>query len=118
MTPCYEFVMHPFLIMPAWCQATLPLSFGGLGLHEASCVSPAVFIGSCLSSQSLCTQLLSYFYGSVPSFPPIPGRELAFVYLSFLTGGPLPVVDNPSKVQHNFQHSMDLHRYSSLLIVF
>ena len=45
----------------AWCQATLPLSFGSLGLHKASCVSPAALLAFVShSSQSLCTQLLSY----------------------------------------------------------
>ena len=33
----------------AWHQATLPLSLGGLGLHEASCVSPAAFLGAALA---------------------------------------------------------------------
>ena len=115
MTLCLGFVTHLSLLYNAWCQATLPLSLGGLSLHKVSCVSSATFIGSCLSSQSLCTQLLPYFQGYVPSIPPIPGMKSASVYLSSLTGSPLPVVDNPSKAQHIFQYSVDLHCYSSLL---
>ena len=43
----------------AGCQATLPLSFGSLGLRKASCVSPAALLAfASHSSQSLCTQLL------------------------------------------------------------
>ena len=96
--------MHLFLIM----LGIKPLcpSLWGFGLLEASCVYPTAFISSCLSSQSLCTQLLSSFCGSVPSFPSIPGRESTFVYPSSLTGGPLPVVENPSKAQYIFQYSV------------
>ena len=99
----------------AWCQATLPLSLGGLGLREASYVSPAAFLGCCLSSQHLCTQLLSSFHGTAPSFLSIPGKESATVYLSSSSGGALPDVDHPSKAQHIFQHSIDVHQYSALL---
>ena len=45
----------------SWLQATLPCSLGGLGLCEASRASPAAFLGYCVSSFSLCSQLLSSF---------------------------------------------------------
>ena len=69
-------------------------------MHEESCVSPAAFIGSCFSSQSLCTQFVNLLSRLCPSFPPIPGTESTSVYLSSLTGGPLPVVDNAFKAKH------------------
>ena len=81
----------------AWFQATLPLSFGGLGLREASYVSPAAFLGCCVGSQNLCTQLLASFSDSNISFPSIPGVESATTCLS--------PVDHPSEAQSVFQHS-------------
>ena len=94
----------------AWRQATLPLSLGGLGLREASCVSPAAFLGSCVGSQGLCARLLALFHDSTVTFPSIPGEDSASTYLSsLLSGGPLPPVDHPSKAQSIFQqHSLDL----------
>ena len=91
----------------AWHQATLPLSLGGLGLCEASCVSPAAFLGSCVGSQELCYQLLASFHDSAVSFPAIPGGESAITCLSsLLSGGDPPPVDHPSKAQSVFQHSV------------
>ena len=82
-------------------------------LHEASHVSPTAFLGCCIWSQNLCTQLVASFSDSNISFPSIPGVE--YHLLSSLSGGPLPPVDHPSKAQSVFQHSVDLHHFSSLL---
>ena len=68
----------------AWHQA---LCLGSLGLHKASCVSPAAFLGSCVGSQELCHQLLASFHDSAVSFPAIPGGELATTCLSSLLSG-------------------------------
>ena len=45
----------------SWLQATLPCLLGGLSLHEASRASSAPFLGCCVSSFALCSQLLSSF---------------------------------------------------------
>ena len=50
---------HSSLSDEAWCQASLPISLGGLGLREAQSVSPLAFIGSCNSSRDLVKRLLS-----------------------------------------------------------
>ena len=72
-------------------------SHGGLGLREASCISPAAFLGSCVGSQGLCTRLLALFCDSTITFLSIPGGDSASTYLSsLLSGGPLSPVDHPS----------------------
>ena len=68
--PLWLFIMDLQCIYFWSCLASghfAPL-FESLSLHKVPCVSPAAFIGSCLSSQSLCIQLLSSFCGSVLSF--------------------------------------------------
>ena len=50
---------HSSLSDEAWCQASLPITLGGLGLREAQSVSPLAFIGSCNSSRDLVKRLLS-----------------------------------------------------------
>ena len=47
-------------VMPYPIKPTI-YPFGGLGLHEASHVSPAAFLGYCIGLQNLCTQLLASF---------------------------------------------------------
>ena len=48
----------------SWLQATLPSSFGGFGLRGALRASLAAFLGSCVSSFTLCSDLLSTYCGA------------------------------------------------------
>ena len=54
-----EILSHSSLSDEAWCQASLPITHGGLGLREAQSVSPFAFIGSCNSIRDLVKRLLS-----------------------------------------------------------
>ena len=79
------FVMSPFLSCLA--SGYLAPFFWGLGLCEASCVPLAalIFLGSCLSSQDLCTHFaipVTRFYYL------LPGKDLAIAYWTPLSGGP------------------------------
>ena len=46
-----EILSRSSLSDEAWCQASLPITPGGLGLREAQSFSPLAFIGSCNSSE-------------------------------------------------------------------
>ena len=50
---------HSSLSDEAWCQASLPITLGDLGLRKAQSVSSLAFIGSCNSSRDLVKRLLS-----------------------------------------------------------
>ena len=50
---------HSSLSDEAWCQASLPITLGDLGLRKAQSFSPLAFIGSCNSSRDLVKRLLS-----------------------------------------------------------
>ena len=54
-----EILSRSSLSDEAWCQASLPITLGGLGLREAQSVSPLAFIGNCNSSRDLVKRLLS-----------------------------------------------------------
>ena len=66
----------------SWLQATLPCSLGGLGLRGAHRSSSAAFLGCCVSSFTLCSELLSTYSGSSIPISSIPGKELAISRLS------------------------------------
>ena len=110
---CLSRVVMPLCLIELGAKLrTLPLSLGGLGLREASCVLPAAFLGSCVGSQGLCARLLALFHDSTVTFPSIPGRDSASTNLSsLLSGGPLPPVDHQSESQSIFQHSLDFHNF-------
>ena len=58
------FIIHCLTsVMPYPIKPTIYhlCTFGGVGLHEASHVSPAAFLGYCIGLQNLCTQLLASF---------------------------------------------------------
>ena len=102
----------------SWLQATLPCSLGGLGLREASRASPAAFLGCCISSFALCSQLLSTFSGSTITLSSIPGEELAIAHLSaLLSGTSVPEVPDSqlSEAQRIFQSQLDACQSNSLL---
>ena len=54
-----DILSHSSLSDEAWCQASLPITLGGLGLREAQSVSSLAFIGSCNSSRDLVKRFLS-----------------------------------------------------------
>ena len=102
----------------SWLQATLPCSLGGLGLREASQASPAAFLGCCVSSFALCSQLLSSFSGYSITLSSIPGKELAITCLSAsFSGTPVPEVpaSQLSEAQRIFQSQLDACQSNSLL---
>ena len=102
----------------SWLQATLPCSLGGLGLRGAYRASSAAFLGCCISSFALCSQLLSAYSGSSISISSIPGKELAISCLSALLSG-TPIMEVPasqfSEAQRLYQFQLDTCQSSSLL---
>ena len=101
----------------SWLQATLPCSLGGLSLREASRASPAAFLGCCVSSFALCSQLLSSFSGYSITLSSIPGEELAIAHLSASLSGTLePEVpaSQLSEAQRIFQSQLDPCQSNSL----
>ena len=102
----------------SWLQATLPCSLGGLGLRGAHRASSAAFLGCCISSFALCSQLLSAYSGSSISISSIPGKELAISCLSALLSG-TPIMEVPasqfSEAQRLYQFQLDTCQSSSLL---
>ena len=102
----------------SWLQATLPCSLGGLGLRGAHRASSAAFLGCCISSFALCSQLLSAYSGSSISISFIPGKELAISCLSALLSG-TPIMEVPasqfSEAQRLYQFQLDTCHSSSLL---
>ena len=99
----------------SWLQATLPCSLGGLGLRGAHRASSAAFLGCCISSFALCSQLLSTYSGSSIPISSIPGKELA---ISCLLSG-TPIMEVPasqfSEAQRLYQFQLDTCQSSSLL---
>ena len=51
------------LIGPAWSKASLPISFGGLGVRQTSLFASAALIGSLDQSKELVSDIL----GHIPS---------------------------------------------------
>ena len=102
----------------SWLQATLPSSFGGLGLRGALRASLAAFLGSCVSSFTLCSDLLSTYCGASISISSIPGKDIATSCLSALLSG-TPVLEVPasqfSKAQRLYQFQLDTYQSNLLL---
>ena len=101
----------------SWLQATLPCSLGGLGLREASWASPAAFLGCCVSSFALYSQLLSSFSGYSITLSSILSEELAIISLSaLLSGTPVPGVpaSQLSEAQWIFQSQLVAFQSNSL----
>ena len=114
---CPLFVMLLFFDQ-AWLQATLHCSLGGLGLCEAFRASLVAFLGCCVSSSALCSQLLSTFSGGSVTLSSIPGEELAIARLSaLLSGASVPEVSASqlSEAQLIFQFHLDTCQSNSLL---
>ena len=115
---CHRFVTPPFLISPGFRLPCLVPLHGGLGLRGAHRASSAAFLGCCISSFALCSQLLSAYSGSSISISSIPGKELAISCLSALLSG-TPIMEVPasqfSEAQRLYQFQLDTCQSSSLL---
>ena len=111
-------ICNAFISDQSWLQATLPCSLGGLGLCGAHRASSAAFLGCCISSFALCSQLLSTYSGSSISISSIPGKEFAISCLSTLLSG-TPIIEVPasqfSEAQRLYQFQLDTCQSSSLL---
>ena len=76
------------------------------------------FLGCCISSSALCSQLLSTFSGGSVTLSSIPGEELAIARLSAsLSGASVPEVSASqlSEAQQIFQFHLDTCQSNSLL---
>ena len=117
---CLSSICHASISDQAWLQATLPCSLsGGLGLREAVRASSAAFLGCCVSSSALCSQLLSTFSGDSATLPSVPGEELAIARLSaLLSGAAVPEVSASqlSEAQQIFQFHLSVIKGSWLSI--
>ena len=103
----------------SWLQATLPSSFGGLGLRGALRTSLAAFLGSCVSSFTLCSNLLSTYCGASISISSIPGKDIATsgCLSASLSGTPVLEVSASqfSKAQQFYQFQLDTYQSNLLL---
>ena len=107
-TLCHRFVMHPFLIMLG-IRPLCPSLWGIVFLHLSLLAVVLVHRVFVLNCYLTVLPWLCHFFSTY-------SREGVSFCLSVLFDQwSLPVVDNPSKAQHIFQHSVDLHHYSSLL---
>lgn len=52
----------------SWCQASLPIRFGGIGIRKISSVALPAFLSSVHSTAALCTKIVSESIGKVPAF--------------------------------------------------
>ena len=115
---CLSSICNASISNQAWLQATLPCSLGGLGLREAFRASSVAFLGCCVSSSALCSQLLSTFSGDSVTLSSVPGEELAIARLSgLLSGASVPEVSASqlSEAQRIFQFHLDTCQSNSLL---
>ena len=100
----------------AWLQATLLCSMGGLGLRETTSTSSAALLGSCFSSQELCSHLIRSFSGGPDMFPFIPDQDVATsILLPWINSDFFPDLIQPACGQHVFQHELDIAHQTLLL---
>ena len=77
-------IMRCSLSDSSWCQASLPFSFGGLGLRESVLSASAAFLGSCNSVRGLASSLLSVGVDQLN----FPDEEAAVTLFSSISGNP------------------------------
>ena len=81
-------------------------------------VSLAAFLSSCVSSFTLCSNLLSTYCGASISISSIPGKDIATSCLSASLSG-TPVLEVPasqfSKAQQFYQFQLDTYQSNLLL---
>ena len=100
-----------FEMESTWLQASLPVKFGGIGVHSVVMLAPSAFLASATGTSSLINRILSVAFHSLPS------TEVSDALTAWQIGQDYPPPPSPSDVcQKAWNYPIVQNACDSLLV--